>query len=204
MTSIPPRPIIRHQEETNKMKTITRTLQLALSTMLLLFAATSGAADCSACKSYPGLCGKIDTCVKECNVSPFQAKNCYKAGKITKDHCDKLYNKCEDPCEDCQGFPTMCGKAEFCIKNCNVSSFQAQNCFQAGKMSEATCKSLYPGCKPADPKCNECRSYPGLCGSIDKCVKECNVSPFQAQNCMKAGKIDLGKCKSLYPECKQQ
>ncbi len=165
--------------------------------------AQAPAPDCSACRSYPGLCKTIDTCIKSCKVAPFQAYNCYKNGTINKERCTQLFPECAktETCDGCSAFPTLCGKLDICLKQCNVAASQAQNCFQSGKIDEAKCKQVYPQCQAADPKCAACRSYPGLCGTIEQCIKSCNVAPFQAQNCAQAGKLDMAKCKQLYPQC---
>lgn len=168
--------------------------------------AAAQAVDCTSCKTYPGLCKTIDTCIKSCKVAPFQAFNCYKNGTITKDRCTQLFPDCAktEKCEGCNAFPTLCGKVDICVKECNVAAFQAQNCFQGGKIDEAKCKQIYPQCQGADPKCAACRSYPGLCGVIDKCVSECKVAPVQAQNCFQGGKINEAKCKQIYPQCQKK
>ena len=169
------------------------------------FASSDPAVDCKACHSYPGLCGQIDTCVKSCNLSPFQAKNCFEAKKITKEHCDKLYPKCIDFCGDqCEKFPTVCGQLDKCVAECKTSKITAEQCFQKplSRISLEKCKSIYPACKERDSKCVPCMSYPGLCGEVGRCVKECNLAPFQAQNCFQAHKISKEQCTAIYPACK--
>lgn len=168
--------------------------------------AQAQAVDCSSCKTYPALCKNIDICIKSCRVAPFQAFNCYKNGSINKDKCTQLFPDCPktEKCEGCAAFPSLCGKLDVCVKECNIAAFQAQNCFQSGKIDEAKCKQVYPQCVAADPKCAACRSYPGLCGTIDKCIKECNVAQVQAQNCFQGGKLDEARCKQLYPQCQKK
>jgi hypothetical protein len=157
---------------------------------------------CAACRSYPSECRTIDKCIQHCNVAPVQAKNCYEAKLISLEQCNTLYNKCVDPCDGCNGFPSECAKIDTCVQKCNVAPVQAQNCFQAGKIELSHCKALYPQCKGDDPACASCRSYPSECRSIDTCIHKCNVAPVQAQNCYQARYINLDQCKRLYPACK--
>lgn len=180
-------------------------LIVSVLVVLFAFAAPALAQDCAKCRTYPGECSQIDFCVKSCNVAPFQARNCYKAGYITLAACQKIPNsQCVDYCLDnnCNSYPSMCKNAAGCIKNCNIAPFQAQNCFQGGLISQAECKAIYPACVQRDLKCDPCRSYPGECNQIDFCIKSCNVAPFQAQNCYQNKSISLAQCKALYPACK--
>src|SRR4051812_16059290 len=86
-------------------------------------------------------------------------------------------------CGGCNAFPTLCGKIDVCVKSCNVAAVQAQNCYQAKKVSLDQCKAVYPSCKGDDPACAACRSYPSECKTIDVCIAKCNVAPVQAKNC---------------------
>lgn len=179
---------------------------LSLNTGVAAAQAPAPAVDCNACRTYPSSCKVIDTCIKSCRMAPFQAYNCYKAGYLNKDKCSQLFPDCAktEKCDGCNAFPTLCGKVDVCLKECNVAAVQAQNCFQSGKIDEAKCKQLYPQCKGDDPKCASCRSFPTICGTIDKCIKECNVAAVQAQNCFQSGRIDEAKCKQLYPQCQKK
>ena len=71
-----------------------------------------------------------------------------------------------EKCDGCNAFPTLCWKTRYLHKECNVSAFQAQNCFQSGKIDEAKCKQVYPQCQAADPKCAACRGYLGCAARL--------------------------------------
>ncbi len=164
------------------------------------------AADCSKCNAYPPLCGDIENCVKNCNLSNFQAFNCYHGGLISLAECQKVYDLCVDgpPCLGCGGYPQACSKIATCVKSCNMAPFQAQNCMMDGHISLDDCKKIYPACVRTDHdvQCKkDCGAYPPLCSQIDHCVKDCNLSAFQAQNCYRGGMIPLDKCKQIYPAC---
>jgi len=87
-------------------------------------------------------------------------------------------------CEtDCMKYPPLCKNLDSCIKECKISPFQAQNCYQDNYITKAQCLALYSSCQDADPKCAPCKSYPGLCKVIDMCISQCNLAPIQKQNC---------------------
>ncbi len=176
---------------------------LALCAALLSMAAAAAddAPDCSKCKAFPASCRVIDACVKECKTPAREAKKCYQAAKITKAHCDKLYDKCVDPCDSCDAFPLSCGIAAKCVSECGRPPALAENCFRAGKISEADCKAIDPACKAADPKCAVCNSFPGFCGTLASCVKSCGLERRKAHDCKNIGMITLDACKKVYPAC---
>src|SRR5207249_1512648 len=72
-----------------------RALSIACIATLCLVAAEAGAQDCSKCRGFPTLCQDVQTCVRQCNVAPVQAQNCYQAARISLEQCKALYPQCK-------------------------------------------------------------------------------------------------------------